>query len=174
MLRIYNIENKYIDFLKQYESNIDYNVKEGNAHKRPYIGIVFEIGNYLYFAPLKSPKKKFDLSMKSHTDIVLIDDGKKGIINLNDMIPVPKNKKDELLAEVEYKVGSSDDNETVKYKNLIQDQINWCNKTDNKNIILKKALRTYNLYDKLPDDNKLKQRCCNFKYLEEMLTHFES
>ena len=172
MLRIYNIENKYIDFLKQYESNIDYNVKEGNAHKRPYIGIVFEIGNYLYFAPLKSPKKKYNLNMKSHTDIILIDDGKMGIINLNDMIPVPKAMKDKLLTEVEYKTNVNDGKEIVKYKNLIQDQINWCNKTDNKKIILKKALRTYNLYDKLPNNNKLKQRCCNFKNLEKMCTAY--
>ena len=168
MLKIYNIDSEYIDYLKQFEQNIDYNIKDKNKHKRPYIGIVFEIENYLYFAPLKSPKKKYDLSMKSHTDIILIDDGKMGIINLNDMIPVPKAKKDKLLTEVEYKVDINDNNEIVKYKNLIQDQISWCNKTDNKKIILKKALRTYKLYDKLPDNNKLKQRCCNYKYLESV------
>lgn len=172
MLKIFNIDSEYIDYLKQFESNIDYNIKVENKHKRPYVGIVFEIENYLYFAPLKSPKKKYDLCMKSHTDIILIDDGKMGIINLNDMIPVPKAKKDKLLTEVEYKTNVNDGKEIVKYKNLIQDQINWCNKTDNKKIILKKALRTYNLYDKLPDNNKLKQRCCNFKNLEKMCTAY--
>lgn len=168
MLKIYNIDSEYIDYLKQFEQNIEYNIKDKNKHKRPYIGIVFEIENYLYFAPLKSPKKKYDLSMRSHTDIILIDDGKMGIINLNDMIPVPKAKKDKLLTEVDYKTNVNDGKEIVKYKNLIQDQINWCNKTDNNKIILKKALRTYNLYDKLPDNNKLKQRCCNYKHLESI------
>ena len=57
MLKIYNIDSEYIDYLKQFEQNIDYNIKDKNKHKRPYIGIVFEIENYLYFAPLKRPKK---------------------------------------------------------------------------------------------------------------------
>lgn len=116
MLKIYNIDSEYIDYLKQFEQNIDYNIKDENKHKRPYVGIVFEIDSYLYFAPLKSPKKKYNLNMKSHTDIILIDDGKMGIINLNDMIPVPKAMKDKLLTEVEYKTNVNDGKEIVKYK----------------------------------------------------------
>ncbi|MBR4314407.1 MAG: type III toxin-antitoxin system ToxN/AbiQ family toxin [Lachnospiraceae bacterium] len=173
MLKIYNIDNKYIDFLKQFESNIDYNVKENDKHKRPYIGIVLEMKQCLYFAPLKSPKRKFDITMKSHTDIVLIDDGEKGIINLNDMIPITKENFDKLLTEVEYKINDADDIDDIKYKNLIQDQINWCNKKENKEIIYKKAKRIYNLYDKLPSNNKLKQRCCNFKYLEKKMKEYK-
>ena len=42
MLKIYNVDSNYIDFLKQFESNIDYNIKISNQHKRPYIGIVSE------------------------------------------------------------------------------------------------------------------------------------
>ena len=129
MLKIYNIDSRYIDYLKQYETNIDYNIKENDRHKRPYIGIILEFENCLYFAPLKSPKKKYGISMKSHTDIILIDDGKKGIININDMIPIDKRNSEKKLTEVEYIIKENDDENEIKYKNLIQDQINWCNKT---------------------------------------------
>lgn len=173
MLKIYNIDNKYIDFLKQFESNIDYNIKEDDGRRRPYIGIVLDMKNFLYFAPLKSPKKKFNLSMKSHVDIVLIENGEKGIINLNDMIPIAKENKEKLLVEVKYIIEKQDEENEIKYKNLIQDQINWCNKKDNKRMIYKKAKRVYELFDKLPNNNKLKQRCCNFKYLEKKIEWYE-
>ena len=172
-LKIYNIDNDYIQYLSKYDLNIDYNVKETAKHIRPYAGILLSINDVNYFAPLKSPKKKFSKEMKSHVDIILIENGKKGVINLNDMIPIMKNNIN-LLNEVEYIVKSNDTDEDIKYKNIIQDQIAWCNKIENKTMILKKAKRLYYLYDKLPDDNKLKKRCCNYKLLEEKAKEYKN
>ena len=165
-LNIYNINNEYIQYLSQFDLNIDFNAKNNSKHMRPYIGIVLEINDYYYFAPLKSPKTKFSSGMKKHIDIVLIEDGKKGVINLNDMIPIAKYNVN-VLKKLEYNINNTDTIEDIKYKNLIQDQIEWCNKIENKTIILKKAKRLYYLYEKLPKYNKLKVRCCNYKLLEK-------
>ena len=43
--------------------------------------------NYEYFAPLSSPKPKHQL-IKRQIDIVKINDGKYGVVNLNNMISV--------------------------------------------------------------------------------------
>lgn len=100
-LRIYNINNDYINYLSQFDLNIDFNVKEHSQHFRPYIGILLCMNDIYYFAPLKSPKQKYNKKMKSHIDIILIEDGKKGVINLNDMIPIMKENIN-LLNEVEF------------------------------------------------------------------------
>jgi len=172
-LKIYNIDDDYIRYLSQYDSNIDYNVKNNSKHKRPYIGIIMKIFDSYYFAPLKSPKKKFCETMKNHIDIILIENGKKGVINLNDMIPISKEHLG-LLKEVDYIIKQTDNEDEIKYKNIIQDQTAWCNKLDNKAMIIKKATKLYSLYNKLPKDNKLRQRCCNFKLLEEKAKEYKN
>lgn len=69
--------------------NIDKNVMDisGKKSKRPFVGVLFTIGDMYYLAPLSSPKPKH-LKMKNMIDFLKIDDGKLGIINLNNMIPV--------------------------------------------------------------------------------------
>ena len=89
------------------------------------------------------------------------------------MIPIAKENFDKLLSEVEYKINEADDVDDIKYKKLIQDQIKKKKKKENKEIIYKKAKRVYNLYDKLPNSNKLKQRSCNFKYLEKKMKEYK-
>lgn len=47
-MRIYRIKDEYIDFLRKYDEKVSKNKEE----TRPFVGIVFEINNFKYFAPL--------------------------------------------------------------------------------------------------------------------------
>ena len=62
-MRIYRIKDEYIDFLRKYDKKVSKNKKE----TRPFVGIVFEINNFKYFAPLSSPKEKY-LKMNNRVD----------------------------------------------------------------------------------------------------------
>lgn len=53
-LKLYYIDERYINYLRQFDKNVAYNKKT----TRPYIGIVYTYNNYNYFAPLASPKLK--------------------------------------------------------------------------------------------------------------------
>lgn len=87
MLKIYTINYDYIKYLRQYDSCVP--MEHDNCHKRPYIGIVLAINNCKYFAPMSSPKTKHK-RIKGN-DFYKIADGKYGVINFNNMIPVVDN-----------------------------------------------------------------------------------
>ena len=75
-------------YLKKYDEKIMDNA--GLKNKRPYIGVLFEIEEKRYIAPLTSPKTKH-LTMKNSLDFFKINEGKYGAINLNNMFPVIEN-----------------------------------------------------------------------------------
>lgn len=83
-LNFYVLPDEYIAYMSTYDKRICYN----KEHKRPYIGIVFKVENINYFAPFTSPKAKHK-TMRQALDYVKIDNGNLGLINLNNMIPVP-------------------------------------------------------------------------------------
>lgn len=133
-----------------------------NKSKRPYIGIILEINNVNYFAPLSSPKKKHE-NMKNSIDFIKINKGRDGVINLNNMIPIPSEQCYEIDIKEEIKIDK-------KYGLILKYQIIWCNK--NKENIIKKAKKLYNLIINDRANFSLKNRCCNFKVLEEKLNQF--
>lgn len=47
-LKFYNIDDKYIEYLYQFDNKVPFNKNS----KRPYIGIILEINNTTYFAPI--------------------------------------------------------------------------------------------------------------------------
>lgn len=148
-LRIYKIEDDYIDFLRKYDENVKYNKEK----KRPYVGVVFVINNIKYFAPLASPRPKHE-KMKNSLDFIKIDKGKYGVINLNNMIPVVDS------AVVKYDIMKETD---IAYRNLMLNQLSFINK--NAEIIMRKAAR---LYIKVTSSKShLNKRCAKFKLLEE-------
>ena len=51
------------------------------------IGVLFKINDCEYFAPLSSPKIKHK-KLKNTLDLIKIKNGKYGVINFNNMIPV--------------------------------------------------------------------------------------
>lgn len=150
-LKLYHISETYINYMH----GVDKKVQQNKGERRPYVGIVFEINNYKYFAPLESPKDNHN-NIKSGGPVLKLNNGKLGIIGFNNMIPV----KDGCLLDF-----SIENEEDEKYKQLLYNQLNYCNKKENREVILKRALTTYNKRTK--DNNSFyKKICCDFKKLE--------
>ena len=156
---LYTVKDEYIDYLIKNtdEKNIKYNKKE----KRSYIGILFSINEQDYFAPLSHPQEKHK-KMYESIDFIKLENGQLGVINLNNMMPVPRYCLS--LIDIE--------NQEEKYKNLLLRQTYEISKK--KDIIKKKSTILYNIV--LAGEikhKKLISRCNNFKLLEEKALEFD-
>jgi len=87
-LILVRLDSDYCDYLRKFDNKVPYNA--GIKELRPFVGVLFEVNNYKYFAPLSSPKPKH-LKLKSKLDFLKIDNGKLGAINFNNMLPVTEN-----------------------------------------------------------------------------------
>ena len=90
-IKIYGVKDAYIKYLSQYQGHLF--LHEGGAFGRKYIGTVLEINGFFCFAPLSSFKSKHK-KMKERVDFIKIKDY--AVININNMIPVPKEQLIEL------------------------------------------------------------------------------
>lgn len=150
-LKIYYLDENYINYLRKFDSRVAYNKKM----TRPYIGVVYTLNGLNYFATLSSPKPKHLKMSDKAIDIFKIRNGELGIININNMIPTPIECITEVLPTI------TDE----EYKTLVKDQTTFIN-NHKKDLFTK--IRYFTLqYDKgnLPD--KVKERCCDFRLLEE-------
>ncbi len=148
-LKFYTINNNYINYLNKFDSKVPYNKQE----KRPYIGIIIEMNDITYFAPLFSPKETHSKYSDNPTYMRI---GKQyGIIRFNNMIPVIKEELNYL-----------DFNNIIdiKYKNLVIAQNNFIQKNTDK--IIKKAEKLYKFVTVDKKDFFI-NLSCDFKLLEE-------
>ena len=157
-LKFYTIDARYTDYLREFDCKVP--MEHTGQRYRPYIGIVLEIHQSLFFAPMSSPKKKH-LNMHS-LDIYKIQDGKLGIINFNNMIPVLDGCYH--LLDIA--------NEEEKYKFLLYNQSRDINRNHEK--IGKIAKKLYSMYinNHLPEH--IKSRCCDFLLLEEKSKDYQN
>ncbi|MBQ9314449.1 MAG: type III toxin-antitoxin system ToxN/AbiQ family toxin [Clostridia bacterium] len=118
-LRIVKVDSNYCNYLRIFDSKVIYNMD--NKESRPYIGVLFEMNHFEYYAPLTSPKPKH-LKMKNTIDFYKIKNGQLGAINLNNMIPVTNYNY--TLINLNEKVFIED---KVKYLTLLKEQLNWLN-----------------------------------------------
>ena len=162
-IRIVKVDSKYCDYLRMFDNRVPYNV--GVKELRPFIGVLFMIGNCEYFAPLSSPKDKHKL-LKNTIDLLKINDGIYGVVNFNNMIPVKSNNYVEFDLSFDNK-----DNDEIMRINLLRNQLRWL--TANRKEIMNKPRLLYNLYmnDKLPDN--VRDRCCNYRLLEEKCNMYD-
>lgn len=156
-MKFYNITDDYISFLRRYDDK----VAKNKQASRPYVGVVFEIGEIKYYAPFTSPKPKHQ-KMKNGKDFRKINQGKYGAINFNNMIPVP----DEALILKDFE--SEPD---PQYRRLLQNQYKAI-KADSI-AIMKTAenlrrLILSNDSDLGAYDRQVKKRCCNLALLESV------
>lgn len=156
-LKLVKIDKAYCNYLRKYDNRVIYNAD--TKENRPFIGVLFEVKQCKYFAPLSSPKPKHQ-TMKNNVDFLKIDHGKLGAINFNNMIPV-ENQSIELI-DIEKDNKNAKDKE---YNNLMKKQIYWLNR--NKETLYSKSLKLYTKYINNKLDLKVRERCCNFKLLEE-------
>ncbi len=152
MFKLVKVDYEYCDYLREYDSKVCYN--KGTKELRPYLGVLFEINKVQYFAPLSSPKLKHK-SMPNNLDFVKIDNGNLGAINFNNMIP---------LTEDNYELLDLKHNNS-KYYNLLRLQLRWLNR--NSKYIINNACTLYTKYINGTLNKRIKERCCNFKLLEE-------
>jgi len=157
----YRISADYCDFLRKADRCVPYTMEQKAT--RPFVGIVFSVNGYNYFAPLTSPRLKH-LHMKNQVDFLKINGGVWGAINFNNMIPVHINS----LQKVDMKILPTDKKADVDYKNLLANQLSWCNA--NKEIILAKAKKLYNIITHGKARPELVNRCCNFS-IDEVQYH---
>lgn len=155
----YCADDEYCDFLRKSDPCVPYTMDK--KRNRPFVGIVFSINGYKYYAPLTSPKPKH-LAMKNQIDFLKIKGGAWGAINLNNMIPIHENS----LQIVNMKILPTDDKPTINYKNLLSNQLSWCNKTENSAFITSRAQKLYDMVVQKKAQPQLVQRCCDFSIVE--------
>jgi protein AbiQ len=153
----YHASTDYCDFLRESDPCVPYTMDQ--KFTRPFVGIVFSVNGYNYYAPLTSPKPKH-LRMKNQVDFLKINGGAWGSINFNNMIPVHKDN----LRKVDINILSTDTKPTVDYKNLLANQLSWCNA--NKKSILAQAGKLYAIITHGKARPELVRRCCNFFVVE--------
>ena len=87
-----------------------------------------------------------------------------GALNFNNMIPV----SNDVIQKLDIRPSSSDTPKEREYKELLNNQLDWCN--DNIDNIIKKANKLYRLITQSPEKSiNLTRRCCDFKKLEAVL-----
>lgn len=164
-LNFYIIDDNYIECLSKFDKHIAYNKNEN----RPYIGVVLIVKERYYFAPLFSPKQKHKTYKDNLTFFKIVNEKTKndlGIIRFSDMIPVPQESV--YLLDIK--------NKSYGYKRLISEQYSYINKPNNKQKIMDKATRIYNIVSN-NKNNKVskfyKDLSCNFRLLEEQCLKYK-
>ncbi len=64
-LDIFEVDNRYIDYLSPYAPHMFLNKKPEQHNERKYIGVILEVNGLKYFAPLSSfnPKHTFNYTV---------------------------------------------------------------------------------------------------------------
>ena len=152
-LKLYEINASYITYLSAYAPHLFQNKKSGQKNERKYIGIVFHINGFDYFAPLSSFKDKHRL-MKEGLDFIKIKDY--AVINLNNMFPVP-------LSETKY-VDIRNERDP-HYRALLLAEYRYIKSVQEK--IRKNAQNVYKIKIKDGESSSLAKRCNDFLLLEK-------
>ena len=162
-LNLYRVSDKYINYLRKFESKIYDNKEEIRIHERKYVGIVLTINGFNYYIPMSSPKKSdyLDINEKiirnDTKTIIRIHEGGRlyGTLRISNMIPVP-------ITELEPYIVSNE--KDLKYKEVILGELRYINANSNK--IIKYAKTVYNQKIKNIDIGYIKNTV-DFKLLEE-------
>lgn len=162
--KIVKVDYKYCNYLRKFDSKVIYNA--GIKELRPFIGVLFTVNKMEYFAPLSSPKLKHK-SLRNTLDLIKINNGIDGVINLNNMIPVDNSNY--VLFDLNKNTNNKNEEKRI---NLLKKQLRWLN--NNKKEIYLKSKRLYSLYknNKLPKN--VRERCCEYPLLEEKCKEFNN
>ena len=152
-LKFYSVEVEYGDYLRQFDPKVPY--IEYPEHNKFFIGVVFEIKNQKYFAPVSSYRKK-------DKGVFNIYDGEEIIssIRFNFMFPVV----DGVYSLIDIKNDFSG-----SYRDLVQKEYEFCNQ--HRKEIRQTAAKTYS--KRLKAETSQKQKAfydsimVNFKLLEK-------
>ena len=160
----YRVSADYCDFLRKVDPCVPYTGDQKSM--RPFVGIVLSVNHFQYYVPLTSPKPKH-LHMKNQMDFLKIKGGEWGAINFNNMIPVPQS----CLHKVELKILETDSKPEKDYKNLLSNQLSWCN--SHRDIILHQVGKLYAAVTEGSARKTLADRCCSFLRVEQQCLLYE-
>ena len=152
-LKIYEIENSYIDHLVPFAPHLFHNKKDNQENERKYIGTILTVNELDYFAPLSSFKEKHK-KMKNNMDFLKI--GNYAVINLNNMFPVPKSQC--IYVDISKESNSS-------YKAFLSAEYRIITSLSDK--ILKNAKSLYEYKMKNDNSTPLAKRCNDFTLLKK-------
>lgn len=79
-IKLYNIDNRYIDYLSPHAPHLFHNKKPGQQNERKFIGVILQVNGLDYFAPLSSFKPKHQ-NMSDMIDFIKVKNY--AVINLN-------------------------------------------------------------------------------------------
>ena len=117
------------------------------------------VASYVYQE--SEDKSKTWVERKGHTiDFLKIKNGELGAVNFNNMIPV----KSDYYSIIDLNQSTLTLNE-AKYQKLLKEQLAWLNA--NYIQVKDKSYKLYTLYNKGKLPETMRERCCNFKLLEE-------
>lgn len=159
----YMADPDYCDFLRKSDPCVPYTMDKKSA--RPFVGVIFVVNGFHYYAPLTSPKPKH-LHMKNQIDFLKINNGIWGAINFNNMIPVPV----EYLTKIEMRIFNTDSKKDIDYKNLLSNQLSWCNA--HRDLIVRQAKKLYHAIVQGTAWENLSARCCDFLLDEKLCMDF--
>lgn len=161
-LKFYTVDEDYIQHLKKIDSNVPNNY----LSSKPFIGILFNINDLAYIAPLTSAKPKHAKIKNSNPASFKIFDGNHGqkllaVIQLNNMIPVK-------LSCIKKLDMSKQD---IRYQFLLLKEINYIR--TNSQRLLQKATKIYNLVT-VKKAEPFIHFSCNFTALEEASNNYKN
>ena len=170
-LQLVEITEDYSNYLYSFDHNVK--IEHPNTRQRKFLGVLFTINDFSYYAPLSSPKIRHDTIKTGALDIYKINTIKKGevteklgVIDFSAMIPIPANAADYVIKFFDIDTVIEDE----KYINLLKKQIRIIRA--NREKIIKKAEKLYRERYKEHFAESLKRRCCDFKLLEEKSIEF--
>ena len=165
-LHLYTLDVKYVRDLANADNRVMSVSPQQHKENRPFVGIIIIMKQHNYCIPMTSPKPKHN-KMKNDLDFSKILDSNNcliGALNFNNMIPV----SNDVIQKLDIRPSSSDTPKERAYKELLNNQLDWCN--DNIDNIIKKANKLYRLITQSPEKSfNLTRRCCDFKKLEAVL-----
>lgn len=146
-MKLYSVTDKYIDYLRKFDSKVYDNKEDKRKVMRKYLGIVLTINEVNYYIPMSSPKDsdyKDNKIRKSIVPIVRIISNEevdnipvlKGTLRISNMIPVPdselilyepkneQNKNYKILVEKELEFIEKNEDMIKKYASIIYNQKN--------------------------------------------------
>ncbi len=158
-IKLYEISDEYINYLSPHAPHLFLNKKAGQKNERKYIGIILQVNDLDYFAPLSSFKQKHE-SMNEMIDFIKVKNY--AVINLNNMFPVPK---------AECKYVEFENEKDLKYRSLLLAEYRYIKSIQDK--IRKNALVVYKHKLEKGSSTGLAKRCNDFTLLEKLCENYK-
>lgn len=157
-IHFYEINAHYIDYLSALEPHFFHNKRPGQLNNRKYIGIILQVNDMDYFAPLSSFKPKH-IKMDESVDFIKIKNY--AVININNMFPVPEGQYTYIHIQ---KV------KDASYRALLQAEYRIIKKLRNR--ILQNANTVYKHRIEKGTSTSLGKRCHDFLNLEKACQNY--